>query len=361
MQILTSIELKNFGIHKQWIRVEFIPTSNVIIGDNDAGKSTFFKGLYLVAHNKPSNAHRKFAYNKQKDFFVAVETRKDGTNYRIERTRNRYKIYESDKLIHNLTKFGQNVPEPVQQILPLREINWEKQVPKVHYLIFETGGTANAKLVKAFGLEDQKKIQDDNKEQLNKCRTAFKLQIALKKQAQETIEKLEPILEFEKRLNVIHKYQITIESMNKRLKDISFLIDALESIKYVHPLTMESFRGRMERIEKMNFDQRQLTKKHDQLDKIIDVLEEMKPLHQDIIKEIKSRIENATFTQETLNNLKSYYKTLNETVELMIEYGNNEIVARMKKIKDDYKKLLNEIGICPVCGKIINEESHENH
>ena len=66
-----------------------------------------------------------------------------------------------------------SVPEPVRELFNFKEINWQKQ-NDVHYLLFNTGGSAGKLLNNATGMSDQEIIIDDIKKNISNAKSEIK-------------------------------------------------------------------------------------------------------------------------------------------------------------------------------------------
>ena len=358
-QYISAIEIRNFGIHKRFKRIEFCKTSNIIIGDNDAGKSTIFKALRLVSSNRPSNAYKKYANDHDKDFFIAIETIQDGNLYRIERTKKAYKLYLNDNLLYKFTKFGAGVPDPIQKALPLKDINWEKQIPKIPYLILETGGTANKKIIQAFGLIDQKLVQDDNKIQLGICKTNYKFASKEKTENKEIVDFLEPILEFKKRMEGVQLKRKESKNLKEDIEIINYLIAKLLEIKYIDPQIINSFFERIEGIKKIMEQQISIKNEIIKLTNVIERLNNITSIvSNSALDKIKVKIQN---TESLIENQKIIVRQINNIDSIfqnLIKLGDVDLVSTMEDLKNQYKTMLKKFSICPLCGEQIKSGCH---
>jgi len=132
--MIEYIKIKNFLSHKN-TNIRFSHGVNAIIGDSDSGKSAVMKALDWVINNKPAG-----------DEFVSWTAGKESTTVEIgingrkiirKRTKseNSYQVDDNDPY----RAFGQGVPEDVQKIINIQDVNIHRQ-PDSPFLLSETSG-----------------------------------------------------------------------------------------------------------------------------------------------------------------------------------------------------------------------------
>jgi DNA repair exonuclease SbcCD ATPase subunit len=117
--MIKRLKIKNFRARKK-DDIKFSPGVNCIIGNNAAGKSTILRAIKYAATNKPSG-----------DSVINWDAKKTIVklfyeNNKITRIRgksiNKYKLNDKE-----FTAFGSNVPEEIQKVLGLSDINFQGQ------------------------------------------------------------------------------------------------------------------------------------------------------------------------------------------------------------------------------------------
>ena len=123
---LKSIKLVNFQAHSE-LEVGFSPGITTIIGPTDQGKSAVLRALGWCCLNDIAGDEFIKQGSKKTSVHVTAQN-KDGEESVIGRTRskggaiNKYEIEGEE-----LKSFGQGTPQPVQDLLALGPINFQKQ------------------------------------------------------------------------------------------------------------------------------------------------------------------------------------------------------------------------------------------
>ena len=119
-KLLKKLYIKNFRAHRK-LTLKFGPRVNSIIGENAAGKSTIIRAIRYVTRNKPSGDSVISWDAKQTKVSLTF-----GKN-KITRTRskriNTYRL-NKDKVFK---AFGNKVPDEIQKVLNLSDINFQGQ------------------------------------------------------------------------------------------------------------------------------------------------------------------------------------------------------------------------------------------
>lgn len=135
--MLQSVTIKNFQCHLE-SHLDFSVGVNAIIGQSDSGKSAILRAISWVLTNKPSGTG---FINMLSDGDCVVKlTFTDGTT--IERARgtttNYYKLNDTE----TFTAIGQGVPEPIQRVINMNEVNILGQLDRVFLLSDSPGQIA---------------------------------------------------------------------------------------------------------------------------------------------------------------------------------------------------------------------------
>ena len=117
--MINRIQIKNFMHHKKQ-DITFSPFVNVIIGENAAGKSTILRAIKYASRNTPSG-DSVINWDSEKTVVRITE----GKN-KITRIRGKgINLYKLNKKKYKA--FGTGVPEDIQKILGLSDINFQGQ------------------------------------------------------------------------------------------------------------------------------------------------------------------------------------------------------------------------------------------
>ncbi len=144
--MLTKVEISNFMCHRK-TTFEFIPGTNVIIGESDQGKSAAFNAINWVISNRPLGDAFRSEWGG--DTEVTLHTAEGNVVKRFRSaTKNEYIVNGQV-----LTAFGSEVPEDVTNVLQLDHANIQAQIDP-HFLLAATPGEAARMLNKAASIDD---------------------------------------------------------------------------------------------------------------------------------------------------------------------------------------------------------------
>ena len=122
---LKSIKLVNFQAHGE-LEVEFSPRISTIKGSTDKGKSAILRALGWVCLN--DLAGDSFIKEGEKTTSVGIICRVGKADRQIERARSAggaTNTYELDEMVFRA--FGQGVPGPIEELLSLSPLNFQRQ------------------------------------------------------------------------------------------------------------------------------------------------------------------------------------------------------------------------------------------
>lgn len=127
MSHLEKMTVKNFLCYQGEHSFSFSPGVNAIIGPNGKGKSTILSAVSWVVFGKPSG-DTVMSWNSERDTFVRLYFA-DGLCVERSRTRDKNFYFWSIKNEprHELTAIGNSVPEEIEKLLQLQDINFQGQ------------------------------------------------------------------------------------------------------------------------------------------------------------------------------------------------------------------------------------------
>ena len=129
--MIQELKIRNFQSHRKSV-LKFHEGVNVITGSSDCGKSAIIRALKWLVWNRPGGD--AFRSNWGGDTNVSIKL-DDGTKiYRSKGSVNLYEVNDTE-----FTAFGQDVPEEIQQLLNLTEVNIQQQLDSP-FLLTETPG-----------------------------------------------------------------------------------------------------------------------------------------------------------------------------------------------------------------------------
>jgi predicted ATP-dependent endonuclease of OLD family len=116
--MIERVLIKNFQVHEK-LDMQFGPVTT-IIGQTDSGKSAIIRALLLVCTNEPSGDE----YIRKDSNGTTVAIRIDGHVIKRIKTKSKNEYILDGE---TLQAFRSSVPEPVQAILQMGEVNYQQQ------------------------------------------------------------------------------------------------------------------------------------------------------------------------------------------------------------------------------------------
>lgn len=351
--MIHSINLKNFQIHKD-TTIEFGPGLNSITGLSRQGKSSIMRAFKWVFQNRATkNFQSDFAEGEPTEVTVTFTDGSWVKRFRSE-TEN---YYETEDGIYQALR--RDVPDEVKDILEMSDINIQNQHDKF-FLLQDTAGEVARKLNEETGLS----VIDESIKKANSIVTKSKREKehfeAKVKENEEALSTYEGIEEFSSALNTA---AIRIGELSKKERERDKLKGILESLVVVS----ERIEKKKEFLEieqpfldiKNKIDQLESKKKRAGL--LSDILSSIKNVEEDISSNKSWLAIEAPYNsllQKTLQVEEKQKKGLAlSTLLVSIDKLEKSIDYKTKKVavlEMKHKKILQEAGVCPLCGNVIN-------
>lgn len=351
---LEEIELKNVLIHKHF-KCDFCPNINVIIGANDRGKTTIFRSIKVLAENRPSNPEKKYLTRgaNSKDQLIRLIT----TDNEIVRKDKKMYLYDKN---HNLlfeTKgaLGTSVPEPINQALNLKPVNWQFSRAS-EFLLLDNGGTVAKHFEKVTGSDDFELLMNVFKEEISKSKSNLKILEKKKEELTSEYKNLDSIdLEYIKKLTR-HNMMLTrtIDQNEEYILSINSKISILEKCK--NKLSLNDFLKLQEKYNKLLVLLNKINNNEDIIDSLNSKISILQKEIKDIniiekmiikLKNIESIYSKIISNEGILNNIEIYIERLQGvhwTLKSKIE---------ISKLEKQIKEKMKGIKICPFCDQKI--------
>lgn len=227
--MLKRLHIINFESHKDTV-LEFSKTSNSIIGKNDRGKSSIIRAVEWIVHNFPLSPTYKPKYWKPDITHVILETYEGDV---VERRKNN-KINEYILNGKVFTGFGSGVPEEIQRVLNISDINCQFQLDPP-LLLTSSHGEISRYLNKIVNLDvintTQARAEKKNKE----IEKDIKIKEKEKKLYEETLFNFEDLCRLESLIEEGESLQLEIIRIESLLKNLKYFIcrkeEVLESLE----------------------------------------------------------------------------------------------------------------------------------
>lgn len=341
--MIRRLKIKQFQIHRQK-ELEFTNGVNVIIGETNQGKSAIIRALYLLLENQPRAAEKIF-HRKGAKLPLEIELEDIHGNI-IKRKKKKYSLNGVE-----YKAFNNEVPAPIRELFPLKEINWHKQLDP-HFLILSTPGAAAKVLSASTGLEEQEVIVKEIKNRLSECKSEIKRLTINNQEAKDKMKQLRPIVKFMMRAKSIKEKE---KKLNKAQEDKSSLEALLATLVVCEKKIKVADVGKhLSNISKILALLAGLEKKEEQVQLLVDMLQKVE--------------DDGHIAEEKLN---SYIKTINDILNQLETLTENEVSftslqkilvelkttdkeqkdksSKLKEKEEEFKSLLNKLKICPYC------------
>ena len=214
--MINQIQIKNFQSHKDTI-LTFSPGVNVITGSSDHGKSAIIKALRWLIWNKPSGDDFRSHWGGDTEVTAKLE---DGVVVsRIKKgSENLYKV---DNL--SFTAFGASVPEEVEKILNLTDINLQQQL-NLPFLLTETPGNVAKHFNRVAKIDKINKTEKKINSEISQINlTIGKHEDDIQKYELE-LKELPNLEKIEIKLEILEKMERKRNTLSKNISDLRVLI-----------------------------------------------------------------------------------------------------------------------------------------
>lgn len=399
---IKSIEIENFRSHKNTF-VEFSPNVNIIIGENDSGKTNILRALNWTINNRPSGDDMRSFWEGNTVVKIDID------DIIIERVRtNSENIYKMNNEVYKA--FGQGVPEQISNFINMNSDNIAFQLDGPfllglsaadvgkHYnkivrldiideVISNIKKTLKSEENELLFVQKESKLLEDNLKQyewINEAQQNLgmleKMQIKVQRLQREIIdiellknkyEKLniakqenEKILNYETKVNELIKGNEQIGIKKNEYFILASLIDKLKKLKQRQVQTIEIIK--YEKKVKKLIDDYEIVEKtkqylfllqilHDKLklfkDKRIKILKKLE--FESIISQLIVKEEQIKIAKDDLQNIQNLIDRLQ-----LLTQKSKEIKKQISKFEEIYKQQLPEI--CPIleiaCPKLMEEK-----
>lgn len=281
--MIKKLRIKNFQKHKK-LDIKFSDKVTTIVGKSDAGKSSVLRSLLWLISNKPKGD--SFIQVGEKSAAVRIET--DG--HLITRRKGKSNTYEIDG--EELHAFGSDVPQKIQDVLKMGDINFQGQHDAPFWLSDSAGQVSrNLNHIVDLGIIDRSFSNVSKK--LRKAKT--ETEIIQKRIDQSTEEKnnLEWIVEASKDFTGMKSSSDKIEELDSKIDELENTISEIES--YQEDLdeslgiqeSHQAMIGSVDSISESRDKIEQLQYSIEDLESILNDIKETKKTKSDITKRIK--------------------------------------------------------------------------
>jgi exonuclease SbcC len=344
--MLTKVEIENFQSHKSTI-LEFIPGTNVIIGESDAGKSAIFRAINWVISNRPLGDAFRSEWGGETRVILHTSDK-----HKIERirsaTRNEYildgKVFKA---------FGTEPPEEVLNILQLDSFNIQAQMDPP-FLLAHSPGEAARILNKAASIDDIDKAISGIKTVLTKFNIHNKHREEQLKKAEQEIQKYENLPEIEKKVRLIEQWgkkkeglskgETSLRRVQKEVARIHSELDEMDNL----PELLEM----LSQAEKTYLFYQTKASLYNNIKRSLARIKELQARLKQM-EEGRCALEQITAITEDYSRLKEAKKKAISLNKLLVDMGKTKTAGMwakqdLEKTEEEYHRIAPET--CPLCG-----------
>jgi exonuclease SbcC len=341
--MLESLKLIDCQSHKE-TELEFSSGINVIIGENNAGKTAILRALYALALN-PKGYYSKL--KRWKEHWPIIRAVWNG--HEIIRNSKGY-ILDG----RPFKTVGDTVPKDIAKVLNLDPINF-KLIREKLFLVEQSPG-ARARLInRASGLDSQEELIKYCNTQTKNLTDNIKIKAHLRTSLTSTISRLSPVEELE---NPIRELGIKLERIEKiedefeditekveRLLELEPILDQASDIEKARSQATEANRL-LELAANTAVDMSSIGYSIGELERIEEVL-----YKDDLIRDIRKLAKEAEKKADEINEKEVDWNAVANSLERM-EQLNIDIKRLAREIKVsiiERNEARLEAGVCPLC------------
>lgn len=333
--MINSISLKNFRSYKDSF-IEFSPNVNVIIGENDSGKTNLLRAINLIVNNRPSGEDFRSDWGGDTD--VAI----DIGNKLVSRVRtdkeNMYVLTHANGDEDIFKAFGKGVPEIIKQHLNMSPVNIAFQL-EGPFLLGMSASDIAKHYNNAVNLDIIDRTISNIASTLRKERSALQIEKETEKKKNEELKEYDWLPEAEESVIKLEKLQLSINRIRNDWSGLASLINKLEEFEEAnqnlseitrHEIAVNILMGKREKIDEQKNDHNELAILIEDIKLLVNQDEELKEIiqHQNEVtlliekaNQIDKIEENITELKFQTSNLKQYLNTKKQ-YENIIKYAD---------------------------------------
>jgi exonuclease SbcC len=357
--MINRITIKNFQSHKR-TRIDFSEGINSLVGVSDSGKSSVIRALQWVFFNKPGGDG--FRSHWGGDTEVTVHIGEDIIS--------RIKTDSDNHYVINGKKFdvpGRNVPQPVYDILPISELNLQKQLD-APFLLSETAG-ARARVLN--DIVDMSKMDLYIREANSRLRDKKRELGFTENQFKEFKEKLKPFSEvpsmvqvWEKmrdKLSEYHDYVHIIRKLSWELKEIEILQDQLSPYEQYLSEVLQKTKQLEKLVKEYQYAKKSIVGLEDHIWTIEQTSDNFKFVAD--IASVAPKIDSLSKSLELLNKFINQENEIQDGIEEITEVQSDydRTLSVYEKVKAEHDEVFKKFRFCPICKQRVTHRHRRQH
>ncbi len=361
--MLNKIKIENFQSHEN-TEIDLSSGVNIIHGLSQAGKTAIFRALNWVFFNRPSgfHFHSSFAtkpYTKVSLLFdnarISFQKTEKTATYFLE-TKDGYKEF---------SVVGTSVPEEIQRVLNISEINIANQLDNPFFILNSPG-----EIGRIFNSITNSEKADEFVSTLTSFINRRKTYIStLETQANELQQQVDAIAKIEKfdkdfkRYSFLQEKEYSLNNDIQKIKEKMKLLDKKQKfILRIDVQLLDTMVQSLSRIES------QVTSNLNKINHLKSLFDRLQKAQQNttmfqnklnkmghVVKLYEDQIEMLSKINMELKQKTELIRDLNLIIDLTNSIDDKHI--SLKKLKHEYQKELSTTGICPFCFSKINQKT----
>lgn len=346
--MIAKVEIENYQSHKK-TAMEFVPGTNVIIGESDAGKSAIFRAINWICNNRPmGDAFRsEWGGNTR----VIIHTVEGDTIERVRTaSKNEYRVNG-----RVLTAFGHDVPEEVMEILRTDSANIQDPADPPFLLAISPGEAARM-LNRAASLTDIDSLTSALKKNAARIESDIKYNHGQLKDYAKQIKQYENIPALELELQKIEeaeeefrekqKNALTLKRTVRRGEEINV---RLKKTKHVPRMWDEyiALERNLSEYHNKAAAQKRFAQAVSRANELIGLLEDTEDIERaaPVLEMVADLLLSWEEKKKRANTLRQIFLRGRKSAETF-----NEVQKEIRRAEKEYKELTAGLELCPLCG-----------
>ena len=350
--MITDLEIANFQSH-EYTALEFVPGTNVILGNSDTGKSSIIRAINWAVSNRPSGDSFRANFTK-KDTEISIAFGEDYVSRKKGKGINGYSTGQDD-----YKALRTDVPDGVKAITRMEEVNIQPQY-KSYFLLDETPGNVAKAFNSVSGLEKMDAALKNINSKVRATSSALAINLKEAVSIEEQIEELNWIADAEKILTQIENMERKLSEKKEKIRNLQLVLQNIFDLEEkLTALPDMSALPAIETIHALDISIDTKLQIHNNLDRIVQTIGELQKKQKRYIAFTKQGLSKESAIAE---QIRSTNQRISELISLNASVKRKTatldgIESKIKELKVEYEELKTSAPICPTCGQFVEGKS----
>lgn len=353
--MLVYLEIENFQMHKK-LHLDFVAGVNVLQGESDVGKSCVIRALLWVMTNRPAGfTFRHWDCKKNDQVKVTLGLQVENKIYKIVRVRSETvnEYWLDDQVFKAM---GASVPEPILQVLNMRDFNMQTQhLP--HFLLSVSAGEVAKSLNAACDLSVIDKTIKTISSIASKAKTDCKYAQKEAEDINQKLDELDWLVDAKKQASILAN---EIKSNEKRRQDFEVLSELANKIKiFENDLkSKQYFLEYWKDLEQVSDLLARISKTEVKLNALRTTVNKALLVKKQLQQHIKAQIPSDKLKQsaEIIKVINQSQEQVTKLSEIVLRLENiyvdlKDAKVHHKKAKQELNELWETLDYCPLCNQ----------